>query len=541
MTRRELLFCAGFGALAAWAVLWRTSVDPPRAAYVSFLVLLGAATLVWLAMLARNARKGFPLPLAYSRPISTPALVGVPMLYFALACALTYALPATLLRVVYGAPLPVVPVAVVLAAGATVFCVSGWAMSSSWLRSALTVALMLLLGAPVGWLKPWMEPAATAFPPPLRLDSVQLKPTDYVLIALVAAAAYAAAVGGVGRQRHGAAITPAAPAAAPTSRPTAAKGMVEHFRDIALKLVRVQCPTSSPLAAELWMEIKSRGLPVLAIGLAIAAVMPAMFWLGNRSGWVGALAFIGFGAALPFFAGISVSFWNRDSSLRAPMSGFEAARPATTAYLAAVQIGVAVASILAAWLLVGVSIWLSLPLFKGVVDFAPMQRALLGTLAQWSVVRIVAAAVAAITIFATFVALLAAVRALSARYGLRLWLGVVAIAAYLLAFAFFGAGRPWQAPAIGAHLWVLAVSIPVLTLAAAAYALVARALLPRQAAWIGAAWVVFAAALPLGFALDASTLAGLAPAVAAVALAAVLLPLTAAALAVWSLGRIRHV
>ena len=271
MTRGQLLFCAALGSFAGWALQARVTNagSDPREAYVVFMLLVGVATLAWVSMLARTAGRGFPLTLAYSRPISTWLLVAVPMFFLAFACAATYALPAAALRLAYGAPLPVLPVAVLLAAGAALFCAGGWFIRSNAARFAVTVAFVVGLGPALRLLKPWVATPVAAFPPPLTTDSVQLSATDYALIALAVGIAYVICVRGVNGQRHGDGIAPAAAAAAATASTAATKGMVEHFRDFALALVRVQCPTSSPLAAELWIEMKSRGLPVLAIGIAL--------------------------------------------------------------------------------------------------------------------------------------------------------------------------------------------------------------------------------------------------------------------------------
>jgi hypothetical protein len=98
----------------------------------------------------------------------------------------------------------------------------------------------------------------------------------------------------------------------------------------------------------------------------------------------------------------------------------------------------------------------------------------------------------------------------------------------------------WSEAAIGIHLWALAAAIPVATAFAMARSMAERILRPRDAGAALAIWGAFIAVCWLVARELGITLEGLAPAIAALALAALLLPLTASLLAIWSLGRIRH-
>jgi len=117
-------------------------------------------------------------------------------------------------------------------------------------------------------------------------DIVTLSGADYALIALLVLGLYFVTVRGVELQRRSAGgehggTRPSQPVVARRSR-TATKGFVEHFRAAALAIVRWPCPTSSPLAAELWIETKARALPVLAIGLLLALCIPVLVALGAK-------------------------------------------------------------------------------------------------------------------------------------------------------------------------------------------------------------------------------------------------------------------
>lgn len=538
-TGRQVLLFGALGILAGWALLARTGNE---GAFVVFILLVSIAVLAWLATLSRSGRAGFPQPLAFVRPVRTSVLVAVAMLYCASACSATYAIPALVLRTAFGAPFPLLPVTVLIGAGAALFCACNWFTRANRARLFASVVFALAIGPALGWLDPWkLAPSPTRLPA-LAVDSIRLGLREYAAVAIAVAVAFAATVLGVDKQRHdGGAVRPLRGPAADGAR-AAPKGLVEQFRDAVLGVVRVPCPTSSPLAAELWLETKARGLPVVAIGAVLAPCIPLLLAFADQPQMYGiGLTFVGVAIVLPFFAGISVSFFNRESSLRSPMNVFEAARPAATTRLVAVQVAVAVTSILCAWLLLAASLWLSLPHFRAVVDAAPLQRDLVASLATWPAARLVLAPIVTVVAFATIVALLAAVRAYSVRHGMWLWLGALGVAAYVIGLAVAVASDNLSAAVIGAHFWAFALAIPLLTAFVILRALAHGLLSLAAFAGMLAAWVAFAAAVAylayeFGFAVTA-----LPNALAALAAASLLLPLTAAVLAPWSLRSIRHV
>jgi len=535
ITCRQVLFFGIIALAAGWAIFARSGPDP-RAAFAAFMLLVSLAPAGAVAAWSRNPFAGYPLPLAFSRPVSTRLLVGVPMAYMAFICAAIYAVPAIVLRVGFGAPLPVAPVAALLAAAMAFFCASNWFTRNKVKRLLATIALLIAGGPVLRWMGPWHVANGRLVPPPLQVDSVQLGPEHYALLVLAAVGAWAATVKGVEAQRHGDDVAEQGRSTSAAPGRAAQKGMVEHFRDAVDAVIRIPCPTSSPLAAELWIEVRSRGLPVIAMGLVVALLAPAALALATKGGLMVLLSFAVLAVFIPFLSGVSTSFWNRASSLRAPMSAFEATRPMGTARLAAVQIGVAVAAILGAWALIATAVALSLPLYDG-AGAAPLWRALAGRPAA-QVAGVVVLGVAA---FATVIALLATVRALGAIYGTRLWLGALAVVAYAIGLAFAVATDVVSEAAIGAHLWAVAVAIPIGTgyvsvRAVAARVLRAGQLLAIAVAWIALAGVAAFVARGMGAAIEA-----LAPAVAALTWSAALLPLSAAVVAPWAYSRMRHV
>jgi hypothetical protein len=535
MTYRQALFFGVIALAAGWSLFARSGADP-RGAFVVFMLIVSLAPAGGLAAWSRNPFAGYPLPLAFARPVSTRLLVGVPMVYMAFVCAAIYAVPAIVLRVGLGAPFPVVPVAALLAASMALFCACNWFTRGTVKRLLANIALLIVGGPALRWMSPWHGAAGGAFPPPLRTDSVQLGFEHYALLALAVVAAWAATVIGVEAQRHGDDVaergrsTPAAPGRA------AQKGIVEHFRDAADAVVRIPCPTSSPLAAELWLEARSRGLPVIAMGLVLALLAPAVLAFAGKNGPIVLVSFAALAVFIPFLSGVSASIWNRASSLRAPMSAFEATRPMGTARLAAVQIGVAVAAILGAWAVIAAAVALSLPLYGG-AGAAPIWRALAARPAS----ELAGVVVLGVVGFATVIALLATVRAIGAIYGLRLWLGALAVVAYAIGLAFAVATDYLSPAAIGAHLWAVALAIPVGTAYVIVRALAARVLRAGQLLAIAAAWIALAGIAAFVARGTGTAVEALAPAVAALTWSAALLPLSAAVVAPWAYSRMRHV
>lgn len=545
LTRRQVLFFGALAGLGGWALL-AGAQDRDRAGFLVLMTLLLVAIIALMSMciVAGRATVGFPFTLAFGRPARTPLFVAVPMLYRAAACAAIYAIPAATLRAAYGVPFPVMPIAMLLGASAVLFLTSIWYTRHAKLQT-LTTIVLFLFGVPAAlqWLSPWNVPAG-AFPPPVVPDMIRLSAAQYALILLTAAAAYVVTVLGVERQRHGAESTRPQSPAAPRQESITAKGFVEQFRAAALTIVRWPCPTTSPLAAELWIETKARALPVLAIGLLLAFCVPLLLMgivAAQRTG-VGVLAavFLAMVPALPFFAGVSASFWNRESSMRSPMNAFEATRPIGTARLAAVQIAVAAGGILGAWVFIAASLWLSLPLVGTETPLATLPERLAASVQAIPAGRLAGVTVVGLVVFSTALALLATIRAFAVVYGTRLWVVMLAVGLYAI-FVMFAVGTDlWGPAAIGIHLWALAVAIPVATGFVMVRALVDRMLrlhhagaaLAISGAFIALCWLV---AGELGI-----TLEGLAPAVAALTLAALLLPLTGSMSAIWSLGRIRH-
>ena len=211
------------------------------------------------------------------------------------------------------------------------------------------------------------------WPPRLWPTLFDFPLTDYAWIALIGLASFGVTVAMVARQRRGdelAAITW-----------TRGGG----WWDRLVSLFRFPCPTSSATRAQVWLDLKSNGLPVLTIGVALAIVILLVSAVSgpidaaiNADPRVSCPIGECFYARAwpPLFAPLSLltilvlagnAFGIRRRQGRAYMSAFEATHAHGTAQLAALKVLVKSVCVLAAIIAIGVSVWLSVPLLGNAV------------------------------------------------------------------------------------------------------------------------------------------------------------------------------
>ena len=264
------------------------------------------------------------------------------MAYQAAMPAAIYLASALLLRVTSGYPFPLLPVAAWIAANTLVQPAVNWSIPNR------IVTVLGNLAAGLAWLglaRYRLE--AEYWTRPIQWPRVFDFPlTDYALIALIGLASFGVTVAGVTRQRHG---------DARAGIPWTGTGFPEWL----VNLFRFQCPTSSATRAEVWFELKSRGLPVLAIGVVLAIVNPLLFAVSVPSR-----------APAPSSRSLRCSpwpavprrqcLWDSQGPGRWSVSAFEATQPNGTARLAGLKVLVRSVCVLAALVAVGVSVWASL-------------------------------------------------------------------------------------------------------------------------------------------------------------------------------------
>jgi len=541
LTRVEAALRFALGIVAGSAALLMSGAG----ATVAFWILITLHGMcVWFSILKLNGGKfmdgykpGFPFYLLYARPVPTVVFVGATMAYDAISCAALYLLSAALLEFAFRQPLPLFSVTVWIAACHFCYLCVQWSTSNrvvQWIGSAVfLLPLFLLLRNRVA--------------SPLQVEFSLIENALMVLIVIVA---FGLTVAGVARQRSGGTV-------APVHR-TAGSGGYPNW---LITLFRFRCPTSSATRAQVWFELQSSGLPVLAIGLAFAILISLLFAISipvtfARPVAQGVAIFLA-PAALLVLCGNAFGIRRRQG--RAYTSTFEATQPYGTAQMAGLKVLVRSICLLAAMIAVGVSVWVSSSFISAwgpwLLDGKDASQGMLGLRHEigdaigglTGYVHAALAVVASVFVAVT-VASLAAFTAIRARYsrrvniaisllllcGLALVLLVLAgqsgIASEFLVDALFTATR-----------WIAAAAMVCGTVYLAWRAVAEQLLMPRHVygailiwAACGAAWLTLAHAGGLQIAaMTAEDTVSL--------LWRMFLPLMACVVAPWSLSRIRHI
>ena len=582
VTRVEAAWKLAFGIVGALAVLalgatfapaddatrYERIMDGCAAIAMMLLVLPHLASWVSVARL-NGGRPGFPLYLHYTRPVRTAVIVGFPMAYLTAMSAAIYLVSALLLRATTGYAFPLLPIAAWMAALTLVFVAATWSTRDVRIQVlVMAIAVMRALGLSVERLTAVELPGGYDWPPRLWPTLFDFPRTDYAWIALIGLASFGVTVAMVTRQRRGDELAAAARALVGVDTWTPGGG----WRGGLVSLFRVPCPTSSAMRAQVWLELKSNGLPVLTIGVALAIVIllvsavsgpidaawnadPDVSCPIEECFWVRAMP--------PLFAPLSLlivlalagnAFGIRRRQGRASMSAFEAAHAHGTAQLAALKVLVKSVCVLAALIAIGGSVWISMPLLGDAV-FIQMWSVPLNS--QLSVINDAVAAltgyerlslvvVAAVGVV-IWVAAFAVLGSLWTRYSRRVNIAASSLLLYGLALGLLAlAGQRGIGPgiALGAILratsWVAASAIVLATGYLLWRGFAEQLLTPGHAcaavlvsAAFGAAWLSVLRAAGV-------SLAGMPTTNATWMLLPALLPLMAGVLAPWSLSRIRH-
>jgi len=541
LTRVEAALRVGLGIVAGSGAL----VLFEDGATFAFWILIAIHAVFWLSIAKLNGgrfmdgyKPGFPLYLLYTRPVPTVVFVGVAMAYDAISCVALYLASAALLGFAFGQPLPLFSVTVWIVTVHLALAAIQWSTRNrvaQWIGSlAVSAPGFILLQNRMVW--------------PLR---VEFSLTENALMVLIGVVAFGVAVAGVARQRRGDAV-------ASVPRTAGSAG----YPDWLITAFRFSCPTSSATRAQVWFELKSSGLPVLAIGLALAMLIVLLFAISIPLVPVRPFAIFAVMPAAPavllFLGGNAFSIRRRQG--RTYASAFDATQPYGTARQAGLKVLMRTACMLAAWIVVGVSVWASSSL---VVAWGPWQmdgeadaslgllrlRAEIGNVfAGLTGYALAAQAVVTSIVGAVMVAWLAAFTALRARYPRRMLVAGSLLLFYCLALillALAEANGIVSMFLLGAivmtTVWIAAAAMVFTTIYLLWSGIAERALTTRYmcgtmviSAAFGAAWMTAleGAGVQLGemAATDAIWMI----------LSPVLLLLMTCVLSPWSFNRVRH-
>ena len=582
VTRAEVAWKLAVGIVGGLAVLalgatfapaddatrYERIMDDCAAIAMMLLVLPHLASWVSVARL-NGGRPGFPLYLHFTRPVRTAVIVGLPMAYLTAMSAAIYLVSALLLRVTSGYAFPLLPIAAWMAALTLVFVAGTWSTRDVRIQVlVMAIAVMRALGLSVDRLTAVELPGGYDWPPRLWPTLFDFPRTDYAWIALIGVASFGVTVAMVTRQRRGDELAAAARALVGVATWTPGGGWWGGL----VRLFRVPCPTSSATRAQVWLDLKSNGLPVLTIGVALAIVIllvsavsgpidaawnadPDVSCPIEECFWVRAMP--------PLFAPLSLlivlalagnAFGIRRRQGRASMSPFEATHAHATTQLAALKVVVKSVCVLAALIAIGVSVWISMPLLGDAVFIqmwsVPLNSQLsvfngaVAALTGYEQLSLVVVAAVGVVIW---VAAFAVLGALWTRYSRRVNIAGSLLLLYGLVLGLLAlAGQRGIGPEIplGAILratsWVAASAIVLATGYLLWRGFAEQLLTLRQLCGVvlvttafGAAWLTILRAAGV-------SLAGMPVTDAVWRLSPALLPLLGSVLAPWSLSRIRH-
>lgn len=513
-------------------------------ATIAFWILVLLHAFFWFSIAKLNGgrfmdgyKPGFPLYLLYTRPVSTPVLVGVAMAYDAVSCVALYLASAALLGFAFGQPLPLFSMTVWMMAVHFGFTCIQWSTRSRVAQWIASIA--------IGW--PLFFLLRNRVASPLQ---VEFSLAENALMVLIAVVSFGLTVAGVARQRRGDAV-------ATVPQPAGSAG----YPDWLITAFRFSCPTSSATRAQVWFELKSSGLPVLAIGLGLAMLIFLLFAISIPFEPVRPFAVFAVMPAAPavllFLGGNAFGIRRRQG--RTYASAFEATQPYGVAQQAGLKVLVRAACVLAALIMVGVSVWASSSLVgawgpwmtDGEADLSPgllkLRREFTDAFVGMTGYALVALAVVTYIAVGVTVAWLAAGTALRARYPRRMLVAGSLLLLYGLALIVLAVAEGNEIASgfllhaiVTATPWIAAAAIVFTTVYLLWSGFAERALTARYAcgalvisAAFGVGWVTALQAAGVQFdgTLTTNALWMLSP---------VLLPLMASALAPWSLNRIRH-
>jgi hypothetical protein len=520
----------------------------------------------WLSIAKlTGGQPGFPFSLGYTRPVRTAVIVGLPMAYFTVVQTAIYSVSAIVLSVISGYAFPLLPAAAWLAALSWVGTAAGWSTRNRVIQMCVT---MYALGKAFVTVQDRLTaveiPGTFDWPPRLWPTLFDWPRTDYAWVALIGVASFVVTVAMVTRRRRGDAL------AAITWTPAGG------LKDRLVSLFRLPCPTSSATWAQMWLDLKSNGLPVLTIGVAFAMVI---LLVSAVSGPIDAalnadpdvpcqIAECFYARAWPPliltpFSLLTVlllgrnAFGIRRKQGRTYVSAFEATQAYDTAQLAVLKLLVQSSCVLAALIAIAVSFWISLPLLGDAVFIqiwgVPLssRRSVIADAfaALTGFEQLALATVAAVSVVIG-VAAFAVFGALRIRYSRRASIASFLLVLYGLAFGWMAVGvRADPETASQFHLDVVYAAMRWIATAAMVFTTVyvfwsgfaERVLTMRYASGAVAISAAFGAAWLTVLHLAGMQLAGMSAMNAISVVSPSLLPLMASVLAPWSLSRIRHV
>jgi hypothetical protein len=516
-------------------------VPNPRELLAPLAILLNMflAMFTPLVALAVGSRAGFPLRFEFRMPVTSAMLTGVPMLTLGVLCISLYVIPVLLGRLVYGLPLPLLAGGALIGMTAMLFAAGSWIMPSGLKRSTALILALVAGWQLLNWMQPFHFRAGARQGGRVHIpDVIALSGSEYAQLVLLASLLYVLTVFGVRLQRQSepwgrVAVLHRAKAG---STRRSFQGPIEICRD----LFSVPGPGDSPWGAELWLEYKRYGIPVLALGALFALAMPLLPLASSLSG-VAISGYLATAAPVAlFFTSIGMGIVNRRATSGGYMNPFESTRGLGTAQLAGVQLGSLGAVTAVGFGLMAASLWLSGPLYDDLGPLWSRVTRITDGLRDATLAQRIGTAVVALAGFFTLIAFFFCLHSCSLFWGRKILYVTVAFVIYAaLSTRGMLTGESDQDFIIQNMWWiaglVLALTVLLLTRVAAL-----RLLAPGSAALCLLGWIVFLACAHVLFDYQGIQVLSQPPELKAFNAALLILPVTLSLGTVWCYDRLRH-
>lgn len=488
-----------------------------------------------LVVISLGGRAGFPMRFEYRLPVSTSLLVGAPMLVLAVLCASLCAIPLLLDWILYGLPMPWVAGATLAGTASILLSAASWSASTNAVRGA-ALALAVAGGSQLlAWMRPFHIPnGSRAGERPFNPDMLSFSAEQYALLGLLILLLYGMTVRSVGLQRHSERWHFRSASSAQGSNTLA--GLMDRASD----LLRIPCPTSSPWQAELWVECKRLGVPMLLLALLLALLMPLLPGVQSLLGTSSTRPLSTAAPILLFFTGIGIGVFNRRTSSAGYMNPFEGTRALGTLQLAVIQLGALGVILLLGVALIGVSLWLSAPLHVEIGPLWSRLHSLFHAMHSGSLTQQTGTVVTLVVGFFALMTFFFCVHSCSMFWGRKVMYGALAFLAYAAIFAHTALTDANAGAFVAQNMWWFAGITLALTVLLIARVTSLRLLAPAGGAITLLAWLFSAfCAYSMLEALDVHAPA-LPSELQALIASLITLPLTLFLWTLWCYDRLRH-
>lgn len=494
-----------------------------------------------------GSKSGFPLSFEFRLPISTHMLVAVPMLFMVVLCASLYVVPVLLGRLLYGVPFPMLHVSAVLGTLVIILLTSTWTMGSALARIAAVLVAIAVSLQLYRSLAPFHAPTFIPGTPLIFTpDYFSLTAMDYLLLASVCFLLCVLTLASIRKQRCGEdPMMPAVEIPQARQQEMPERSIVTHplsltaLQDRLVAMFPLPCPVQAPWRAELWLELRLNGLPILLFSVVMALFVPVLL-LVSFSGSIGRLDYF-FPLAI-LLTGIGYATFKRRLASAGYMSAFEGTRGMGTAQLALIQLLAIGAICLCGMFLVCASLYLWWPEFlvgalsKQLQDFPDALR-------ERSLVLLLNDAVAFLVLYLSIIAAFVCVHICSLIWGWMFPFGAVLLIFYGFNFAVYvnrGASYAPEPESIKLHMWGVAAAVLLVTLMALGRTLYLKLLSLRVGLAALLCWAAFLACSVYSLSQRNIDLPNEAPELQAFNAALLMLPLTLFIVLLWAYDKLRH-